>query len=200
MHEQELGCRVVTLTPLTLDLVWHSIVDVGEALGRADQARDLVTALRDRVEALRRTTHGRRESRVLTLEWFDPPFIGGHWVPEQVEAAGGVNAMGASGEKSRQTNWDEIVGCDPDVIVLLPCGYDLERGGGAVGGPAREGRVAISLRAVRNGAVWAVDANGWFSRPGPRLVDGIEALSQILADPIADSEQAGARRLGMTAS
>lgn len=195
VHEQELGCGVLTLTPLTLDMVWESILQVGQAIDREVQARDTVELLRTRTKSMRQSTENGPHPRVLTLEWFDPPFIGGHWLPEQVELAGGVNALGAPGEKSRRATWDEIAAVDPDLIVLLPCGYDLDAVV-AQSAALRDRPEWGSLRAVRDGAVWAVDANGWFSRPGPRLVEGIEALAQIFADPLATSASPGTYRLG----
>jgi iron complex transport system substrate-binding protein len=113
---------------------------------------------------------------VLLLEWTDPPFAPGHWVPEMVTAAGGTPTIGTAGAKSTRVTWDEALAVRPDVVVCAPCGYDLD---GAVG----------LARAVRDSAVladdvpvWAVDANASFARPGPRLVDGIETLARIL-DP-----------------
>lgn len=195
VHEAELGARVLTLRPGTLDAVLDSIEEVGEALRVAAEARRRTDALRRQLAAVRGTSRHRRRPRVLTLEWFEPPFVGGHWVPDQVEAAGGVDALGQGGEKSRRATWDEIAAAQPDVVVLLPCGYGLD----AICEQAsalEDNPVWRELPAVQAGAVWAVDANGCFSRPGPRVVEGVGMLSRIVADPLSDESLPGARRLG----
>lgn len=197
VHEEQLGARVITLTPLTLEGVFHSIEEVADAIGRVTEGRSLTATLRARVQAVRRAAPATR-LRVLALEWFDPPFVGGHWVPEQIEAAGGIDILGRAGHKSFRVTWDQIAAADPDLVVLLPCGYGLEE-------VIREARALWtipawrSLRAVERGAVWAVDASAWFSRPGPRVVEGIEALARIVADPLAAPEPAGTRRLPLPA-
>ena len=128
-------------------------------------------AARERVAALPRP-------RVLALEWLDPPFAGGHWVPEMIAAAGGLDVAAAPGARSRRLSWDEVARLDPDLVVAMPCGYD------AAGAAAQVAAVADRpewhrLRAVRAGRAYPVDANGCFSRPGPRLIDGIEHLAEI---------------------
>ncbi|GGM21313.1 cobalamin-binding protein [Deinococcus aerophilus] len=114
--------------------------------------------------------------RVLTLEWVDPPFYGGHWVPEQVTRAGGVNVLGAAGTDSGRAGWEDIAALDPDVIVVMCCGYGLEQNVEF----AREVRARTGLRAVRDGQVWAVDANALFSRPALGVVRGAEVLAEVL--------------------
>lgn len=193
VHEEQLGARVITLTPLTLEGIFQSIEEVAAAVGRVTEGRALTATLRARVEATRRAAPARRP-RVLALEWFDPPFVGGHWVPEQIAAAGGIDVLGRAGQKSLRTTWEQIAAADPDLVVLLPCGYGLEE-------VIREARALWqvpawrSLRAVERGALWAVDASAWFSRPGPRVVDGIETLARIVAEPLAAVGPAGTRRL-----
>ena len=109
--------------------------------------------------------------RVLVLEWTDPPYAPGHWVPEMVERAGGTSALGATGEKSVRVTWDQVRDSRPDVVVCAPCGYHLD-------GAAAQADVAV--RALPGVPVWAIDADGIMVRPGPRLVDGVEALAAIL--------------------
>ncbi|HEY8449745.1 MAG TPA: ABC transporter substrate-binding protein, partial [Bacillota bacterium] len=113
------------------------------------------------------------------LEWLDPPFCGGHWVPEMVELAGGQDVLGVPGRPSRRVDWDEVIAADPDVIILMPCGFDVARTLASLKELEAEPRWA-RLRAVRQQRVYAVDANAYFSRPGPRLVDGLELLARIL--------------------
>jgi iron complex transport system substrate-binding protein len=121
---------------------------------------------------------GRPRPRVAALEWLDPPFAGGHWVPEMIEIAGGVDALADPGSHSARLTWEQLQAADPDVIVAMPCGFD------AAGAQSQVDAIAgrpewNALRAVREGRVYAVDANGCFSRPGPRLVDGIEHLARL---------------------
>lgn len=172
--------RILSLEPTTLDGVLETILVVGEATGTADRAAELVAALRARIEAVRRhVSASNRQPRVACVEWLDPPFVGGHWVPEMVAGAGGTDVLGHAGERSFRLTWDAVIAAAPDVVVLMPCGFGIER-------TVTEFRhVALpaawhALPAVRSGQVWAVDANAHFSRPGPRLVDGLETLAAIL--------------------
>jgi iron complex transport system substrate-binding protein len=170
-----LGCRaqVLTVDPHTLGEVLDSITILGAATGTQERATALVEALRARLAAVATTVAGQAEPRALVLEWTDPPFAPGHWVPEMVAAAGASNALGMPGEKSARTTWDAVRASAPEVIVAAPCGYHLE------------GAAALAQKAIDDGhlpdgiPVWAVDANASFARPGPRLVDGVEALAGI---------------------
>jgi iron complex transport system substrate-binding protein len=187
-----LGCtaEVLTIDPHTLDEVFASILTLGEATGRAAPAEELVASLRGRLDAVRRRVAGRPRPRVMLLEWTDPPFAPGHWVPEMVTAAGATNALGTPGQKSVRVTWEAVRDSAPEVIVCAPCGYDLE------------GSTALAHGAIASGElpdgvpVWAVDANASFARPGPRLVDGVEALAGILHPDRAPAARADmARRL-----
>ncbi|MGH9893930.1 MAG: cobalamin-binding protein [bacterium] len=176
-----IGCRadVISLDPHTIGEVIDGIQRVGDALGKSGQARMLVNNLRNRVEAVRRATKGLRPRRVFALEWLDPPFNGGHWVPEMVEVAGGRDVLGEAGAPSREVSWDEIVSAAPEVIVYMPCGFGLTD---AVA-QARElyaNDAFLKTPAAMYGEVFAVDASSYFSRPGPRLIDGVEILSGLL--------------------
>ncbi len=170
---------LVSLDPRTIGEVFADIRRVGEVTGRADAAEALLADLDRRLAAVRAKAAGRPRPRVLALEWLDPPFAGGHWVPEMIALAGGTDVFGEPGGHSARLTWDQVAAADPDVIVAMPCGFD-EAG-------AREQIATIAdrpewraLRAVREGKVFPVDANGCFSRPGPRLVDGVERLAAIL--------------------
>ena len=171
--------ELVSLDPRTIGEVFADIRRVGEVTGHADEAEALLADLDRRLAAVRERIAERPRPRVLALEWLDPPFAGGHWVPEMIALAGGIDAAGEPGGHSARLTWDQVAAADPDVIVAMPCGFD-EAG-------AREQIATIaglpewrSLRAVREGDVFPVDANGCFSRPGPRLVDGVERLAAIL--------------------
>lgn len=174
-----LGCtaEVLTIDPHTLDEVLGSISALGAATGHEEEARHLVAALQARLEVVREQVAARPAGprpRVLLLEWTDPPYAPGHWVPEMVTAAGGVPTLGVVGEKSVRVTWEQALASRPDVVVCAPCGYDLP------------GSVELARAVVAEGVlpedlpVWAVDANASFARPGPRLVDGVESLARIL--------------------
>ncbi|HEV2855699.1 MAG TPA: cobalamin-binding protein [Thermoanaerobaculia bacterium] len=170
---------VVSLDPKTIGDVFADIRRVGELTGRKTEAEALLGGLQDRLDTLRSKVSGRPRPRVLALEWLDPPFAGGHWVPEMIGLAGGLDVFGEPGGHSQRLTWEQIAAADPDVIVAMPCGFDeagaQEQIETLSGHPEWQ-----SLRAVRAGRVFPVDANGCFSRPGPRLVDGIERLAAIL--------------------
>jgi len=175
--------ELMSLDPTRLEDVLADILHVGERLARSAAAEALVDNLRARLERVERATHGRPRPTVVALAWLDPPFLGGHWEPQMITIAGGRDPFGvAPGERSRRANWEEIAAADPDWIVAMPCGFDAAGAAGEVaklsGHPVWE-----ELRAVRTGRVAAVDANGCFSRPGPRLVDGIEELHRLLDTP-----------------
>lgn len=171
--------EVIALDPKTLDEIVGDIERVGEALGLMPRAGVLVTALRARLEAVA-SRNGQPRPRIAALEWLDPPFIAGHWVPEMIAAAGGVDAFAAPGDPSRRLSWEEIAAADPDLILAMPCGFD-EAGALAQLETLSGHPIWESLRAVREGRVFPLDANGLFSRPGPRVIDGVELLTAIFA-------------------
>jgi iron complex transport system substrate-binding protein len=170
---------LLSLDPRTLGDVLADIRKVGAATGRQAEAEVLLRFLEERLAAVRAGAAGLpHRPKVLALEWLDPPFAGGHWVPEMIEAAGGADAFARPGDSSRRLTWEEIAAADPDVVVVMPCGFD------EAGAQAQIDLIAghpgwRALRAVHGGRVYPVDANGCFSRPGPRLVDGIERLAAI---------------------
>jgi len=173
--------EVLSLDPTRLEDVLADILHVGERLGRSAAAEALVDELRARLERVERATHGRPRPTVVALEWLDPPFLGGHWVPQMIAIAGGRDPFAvAPGERSRRATWEEVAAADPDWIVAMPCGFDAAGAAGEVAKLAGDPRWA-KLRAVQAGRVAAVDANGCFSRPGPRLIDGIEELHRLFA-------------------
>jgi iron complex transport system substrate-binding protein len=176
---KELGvpdAQVISLDPRTLDDVIAQIETVGGMLGRADAAAELATSLRERVQGVRRTAVRLPSIRVFALEWSDPPYAAGHWVPEMVEAVGATNLLNGKEQPSRIVSWREIADATPEVVVFMPCGYYLEE--------AEQEAPALfahpdfaSTPAAREGSVFAVDATSYFSRPGPRIVDGLEILA-----------------------
>lgn len=175
----ELGlpeAKVLSLDPHTLDEVIGQIEAVGALLDREERARELTKGMRARVARVREVALRLPTIRVFCLDWSEPPFVAGHWVPEMVEISGGVNLLNAKAEPSREVTWRQIRNENPEVIVFMPCGYYLEE--------AEEEAAALfdqpdfaDTPAARNGNVFAVDATSFFSRPGPRIVDGLEVLA-----------------------
>jgi iron complex transport system substrate-binding protein len=171
-----LGCtaEVLTIDPYTLDEVLASIETLGKATGHEDEATRLVADQRRRLAAVWARVAWRPRPRVMFLEWTDPPFAPGHWIPEMIELAGGIPLLGTGGEKSRRVTWDDVHAAEPDVIVVAPCGFD------------RAGSQALADQLVAGGVlppgvpVHAVDANASWARPGTRLVDGVEELAVLL--------------------
>jgi iron complex transport system substrate-binding protein len=172
---------VISLDPETLEEVLDDIATLGAATGAEREAGALRTELERRLDAVRRSVERAERPRVAALEWLDPPFAGGHWVPEMIELAGGVDVLGTPGHKSRTVEWDEIAAAHPDVVVTMPCGlYVDEAFEQALGYRDR-------LEAVGAPRIVAVDAAASFSRPGPRLVEGTELLAHLLHPERADA-------------
>jgi iron complex transport system substrate-binding protein len=176
---------LLSLDPKTLGEVLADIRRVGEVTGHTAEAEALLADLKRRLEAVRSRVAGRPWPRVLALEWLDPFFAGGHWVPEMIESAGGHDVVAWPGDHSRRLTWEEVQTLDPDVLVVMPCGFD-EAGARDQIGLLADRPEWRELRAVREGRVHPVDANGCFSRPGPRLVDGIETMARIFHGPAFD--------------
>jgi iron complex transport system substrate-binding protein len=176
---EEIGIRdakVLSLDPHTFDEVLEGIRAVGAMLGRAERADEIVGALRARVEAVRAKALRLPSIRVLCQEWLDPPFAAGHWVPDMVETVGGVNLLTEKEHPSRVVTWREIRDANPEVVVFMPCGYYLEEAEEEAVQLYRNAEF-VETPAAREGTVFAVDATSFFSRPGPRLVDGLEILA-----------------------
>lgn len=167
-----LGCSadVVSLDPHTIDDIFTTILEVGRHASVPERADELVGRLRDRIASVERAVAGRAPVPTLALEWIDPPFVAGHWLPEMVQHAGARVLFGAPGVHSREIGWAEAVSARPVAVVVAPCGFGLEA--------ARAQAAAVP--ALAGARVIAVDADGYFVRPGPRVVDGIEALAAVL--------------------
>lgn len=179
---EEIGAtqaEVLSLDPHSLDQVLEGIRAAGRLLGAAERADDLVSSLRARLDAVRKTAERTPSIRTFALEWLDPPFVGGHWVPDMVRLAGGTNLLNEPEKPSREVSWFDVARANPEVLVFMPCGYDLDaaedEAGSLFGSPGFP-----ELPAARTRNVFAVDASSYFSRPGPRLVDGVEILAWAL--------------------
>jgi iron complex transport system substrate-binding protein len=186
-----IGCHaeVVSLDPAGLDDVLECVAQVGRATGTEPHAAALLEGLRRRVDAVQGRVAGAQRPRVFLLEWPDPPFNGGHWVPEMIEAAGGEPVLAAARVPSRRLTWEEIGAESIDVTVFSPCGFDLP---GAV---EQAGSFLGRSDLPDLGRIVAVDANAYFSRPGPRVVDGVELLAELLHPTRPGSVPPGARVL-----
>jgi iron complex transport system substrate-binding protein len=167
--------KVVTLDPKTLGETMGDIRTLAQATGAKDAALDLVARQRKRIDAVKLAVRGVTDRpRVVALEWFDPVFIAGHWTPQLIELAGGVDALGFTGEHSEQADWDTVRAVQPEVVVCMPCGYDGPRS------HLEATLFAHELATLGARRIVAVDASASFSRPGPRLVDGLELLAHVL--------------------
>jgi len=187
--------QVVYLNPLNLEGIFESILVVGNALDETAAAKKLVEDLRSKIESVQEIIAGEPRRKVFMLEHPDPPFCSGHWVPDQVDAAGGTEVFGRSGKKSIRVTWQNVAEKDPDIIVIAGCGYKMKDLPAAI--------TALSvipewndLRAVREGGVIGVDGDSFFARPGPRVVDGIRILAHCLfPEKVSWGEPAVNRRL-----
>jgi iron complex transport system substrate-binding protein len=172
-----LGCQaeVISLDPSSLDEVLECVLQVGKAAGAEQRAHEVVAGLRERLVSVQAAVEGLARPRVFALEWGDPPFNGGHWVPEMLEVAGGEALLACAGAPSVRVSWGQIAAAAPQVVVFMPCGYGLQAA-------AEEARRSVLARPELAGveAIIAVDASAFFSRPGPRLVDGVELLAAAL--------------------
>jgi iron complex transport system substrate-binding protein len=170
--------EILSLNPGKLTDVLDDILRIGAATNQQHAAEALVQRLRARIQAVgERDT--RRRPKVVCLEWFDPIYIAGHWVPEVIELAGGEDVLGRAGAPSFKTAWQEVVAAQPDALLLMPCGFDLRRTAREAT-PLRALEGWSELPAVRTSNVYALNGSAYFSRPGPRLIDGLEILASIL--------------------
>lgn len=173
--------KLISLEPAGFSDVLSAIKTVGDHTGRSREAQSVLTALRSRVDRVMADTAHSPLRRLLCLEWLEPPWSAGHWVPDMVGLAGGVEVLGETRQPSRRLGWDEISRSDPEVIVLAICGFDLERTLAELQ-RTHWPDAWWGLSAVRSGRVYATDGSAYFTRPGPRLVDGIEILAELLAE------------------
>jgi len=161
--------EVLFLTPRTIGEIAENIVDVGRAIGRSEEAKAVVRSNQERLARVRAAIRNAPRRRVVFLEWTDPFFCGGHWVPEMISLAGGEDPLGRPGEDSVRMNWDDVVNAKPEAVIVSPCGYRLER----------SAQLAREIGRVPGAEVYAVDANAYFARPGPRVVEGVELLAHL---------------------
>lgn len=165
---------VISQDPTTIGDVLDDMLELARAAGVAPHGEEVVAGLRERLDTVAAAVAGAPRPRVAALEWLDPVYVGGHWVPEMVTIAGGTDALGTPGEKSRVASWDEVAAAEPEVVVAMPCGLYCDEAA------AQAGAYGERLQGLGAQRIHAVDAASSFSRPGPRLVDGTELLAHIL--------------------
>jgi iron complex transport system substrate-binding protein len=184
---------VIALDPKTLGEMLGDVRTLAEATHSRDAGVELVRRAAARIDRVKLAVRGRQRPRVAALEWLDPVFVAGHWTPQLIELAGGEDVIGMPGEPSQTTTWQEVAAASPDIVVVMPCGYDAGR--------AHEEALAHGeqLATLDAGRIVAVDASAYFSRPGPRLIDGLELLAQILHPEVAPEPPADARALEVEA-
>ena len=166
--------KVIALDPKTLGETMGDIRTLAQATGRRDAGLDLVARQRSRIDRVKLAVRGADRPQVAAIEWFDPVFIGGHWTPQLIDPPGGVDVLGLPGEHSAQVMWEDVIAAQPEVVVCMPCGYDAPRA------HLESELYGHELRRLGARTVVAVDAAATFSRPGPRLVDGLELLAHVL--------------------
>src|SRR5690606_30313013 len=174
-----LEAEVLSLDAHDIEGILDAILAVGRAAGVEARAAALVDGLRSRLSAVERAVAGAGRPRVLALEWLDPPFAPGHWGPEMVQRAGGVNLLGEAGQRSREVAWEDVAGVDPDVLSIMPCGMGLEDARADADRHARR-LVEAAPRAIAEGRAYVVDGSAYFNRSGPRVADGLEILAGLL--------------------
>jgi iron complex transport system substrate-binding protein len=173
-EEIETRPQVVSLDPHTVGEVFGDARTLAQATDRRDAAVELVRDAGARIDRIRLAVRGARRPRVAALEWLDPPFVAGHWTPQLIEYAGGEDVLGLAGEHSEERTWDHLAASQPDVVIVMPCGFDAE----IAHREAEMHRDRLAVLGARE--VVAVDAAAYFSRPGPRIIDGLELLAHIL--------------------
>jgi iron complex transport system substrate-binding protein len=188
--------KILWLTPRSLAEIFENLRELGQATERIPEAEELIAGCQTRLERIKAVTRSvSSRPRVFCMEWFEPVYASGHWLPEMVEIAGGVDALGLKGKDSVRIDWKEVIEWAPEVLILTPCGFNLdqtiERARNLTNNPGWS-----VLPAVRNGRVYAVDANSYFARPGPRVAEGTELLAHLIHPDLFDwSGPAGAFRL-----
>ncbi len=166
--------RVISLDPTTYGETVGDVRTIAQATDAKDAALDLIARTARRADVVRLAVRGAPRPRVAALEWLDPVFVAGHWTPQLIEMAGGEDVLGFAGESSREATWEEVAAAQPEVVIVMPCGYDAARA------LVEADDFAEQLRALGADQVVAVNASAYFSRPGPRLIDGLELLAHIL--------------------
>jgi iron complex transport system substrate-binding protein len=180
LSTRPLDVEVIDFSPSTIEGIGETVGELGSKLGAEGEAEEVVSGMRSRLDRVASALAGIETSpRVFVTEWLEPPYSAGHWVPDMVAAAGGTDVAGMSGEPSHRMRWPDVAALEPEVVVLAPCGFDLDRTLSEVV-PLDLSAHLLGTPARQESRVFAVDANAMFSRPGPRIVDGVEVLAHLL--------------------
>ena len=180
--------QILWLTPQSLNEIFDNVRQLGAATDRSAAAETLISDCQQRLRALAKRTADVHRPRVFCMEWLDPVYASGHWVPELVKIAGGIDEIGRERGESVRVPWDEIVAWGPEVLVIMPCGFNLEQTMKQIWSVfGYKSSPFFDLPAVKNGRVYAVDANSFFARPGPRVVEGAELLARLIHPEMFDS-------------
>jgi iron complex transport system substrate-binding protein len=183
--------KVVSLDPKTLGETLGDVRTIAESTGTREQGVSLVHETAARIDRVKLAVRGAPRPRVVAIEWLDPVYVAGHWTPQLIELAGGEDVLGLAGERSERVEWEQVAAAAPDVVVAMPCGYDAPRA------HAEALDYAEQLRALGAERIFAVDASAYFSRPGPRLIDGVELLAHALHPQLFDAGPGAPRALAV---
>ncbi len=170
--------QVIVLDPHTIEEILDSVIEIAQKIGKEKEGKKLIESLRKRIDFVKSKDVKRK--KILCIEWIEPFFTSGHWIPQMIEIAGGVNAISVTGEHSRRMTIGEVEKADPDIIVMMPCGFDTKRTASECTEILQSNQRWKNLRAIRDNQVFAVDANSYFSKPSIRTITGIEILAKII--------------------
>jgi len=168
-----------SIDPHNLQEIINSVIDLGKILGKETKAKEIIDSLEKRIQNVKKLQNNKRP-RVLAIEWIEPFFTAGHWVPEMIQIAGGINMISKIGEHSRRLDFKEVAESDPDIIIMMPCGFDTKRTISEYNNILKKNKKWNSLKAVKNNQIFAVDANSFFSKPSIRTIEGLEILAKII--------------------
>jgi len=168
-----------SIDPHNLQEIINSVIELGKILGKETKAKEIIDSLEKRIQNVKKLQNNKRP-RVLAIEWIEPFFTAGHWVPEMIQIAGGINMISKIGEHSRRLDFQEVAESDPDIIIMMPCGFDTKRTISEYNNILKENKKWNSLKAVKNNQIFAVDANSFFSKPSIRTIEGLEILAKII--------------------
>jgi len=171
--------KLYSMDPHNLNEIINSVTELGKILGNEKRATEITNSLEKRIENIKKIVNNKKP-KVLAIEWIEPFFTAGHWIPEMIQIAGGINMISEIGEHSRRLEFQEVIKSDPDIIIMMPCGFDTKRTILEYNNILKENKIWNSLKAVKNDQIFAVDANSFFSKPSIRTIDGLEILAKII--------------------
>ena len=171
--------KLYSMDPHNQNEIIKSVTELGKILGYEKRATEITNSLEKRIENIKKIVNNKKP-KVLAIEWIEPFFTAGHWIPEMIQIAGGINMISKIGEHSRRLEFQEVIKSDPDIIIMMPCGFDTKRTILEYNNILKENKIWNSLKAVKNDQIFAVDANSFFSKPSIRTIDGLEILAKII--------------------